>query len=113
FEVTLGRYLHFGAHLLYTEPLMGRAPVDRALPPVRALTTALPGLEEPLLSEEDLLPAGFMQLRESRRVREGELHYLDHPKLGVVVRIEPVVPPEPLQAAHAAVEQREPEQRQP
>ncbi|HEX7036655.1 MAG TPA: CsiV family protein, partial [Pseudomonadales bacterium] len=39
-DVTQGRYLHFGAHLLYREPLLGRAPLDRALPPRRT-----PGLD--------------------------------------------------------------------
>ena len=120
FDVTRGRYLHFRAHLLYTEPLLGRRPVDRALAPVRQRPPGLSALEptpaaqrsmaEPLLeelglTERDLAPAGFMQMRESRRVREGELHYLDHPKLGVVVRIEPVIPPESLTAAYEALEQ--------
>ncbi|MFV2091051.1 MAG: CsiV family protein [Pseudomonadales bacterium] len=37
-----------------------------------------------------------MQIKESRRMRSTEIHYLDHPKLGLVVRIDPVVIPEPL-----------------
>jgi hypothetical protein len=90
-DVTLGRFLHFNVNLIYREPLIGGAPLDRAQPPAGdgAVTRAVPTLE-------DLSPAGFMHLRESRRVRSGELHYLDHPKLGVLVRIEPLVPPADL-----------------
>ena len=31
----------------------------------------------------------FMALRESRRMRSNELHYLDHPALGVITKISP------------------------
>jgi hypothetical protein len=93
-DVTLGRFLHFNANLIYREPLIGAAPLDRAQPP--------PGngaaLSRPAPALDDLAAGGFMQLQESRRVRSGELHYLDHPKLGVLVRIEPVIPPERLLA---------------
>jgi hypothetical protein len=87
-DVTLGRFLHFNANLIYREPLIGGAPLDRAHPPAGngAVTRTVPTLE-------DLSAAGFMHLQESRRVRSGELHYLDHPKLGVLVRIEPAVAP--------------------
>ena len=43
--------------------------------------------------------SGHISLNQSRAVRSGELHYLDHPKLGILVRIRPVVPPEELQEA--------------
>jgi len=33
----------------------------------------------------------YLRLDQSRRVRSGELHYIDHPELGVLVRITPVV----------------------
>lgn len=36
-------------------------------------------------------------LSESRRVREGELHYFDHPALGILAHVEPLRPPEGLQ----------------
>jgi len=38
---------------------------------------------------EQARPA-YLRLDQSRRVRSGELHYLDHPELGVLVRITPV-----------------------
>jgi len=100
FDVTLGRYLHFNAHLYYTEPLLDRAPVEHALPP--------PGLEiapAPALEAADLRSHGYMQLHQSRRLRSDELHYLDHPKLGIIVKIEAVEPPAALVAAFEALEE--------
>ena len=47
----------------------------------------------------------YMVMEESRRVRSGELHYLDHPKLGVLVRISPVVVPDALASAYLALEE--------
>ena len=63
--VTLGRFLHFNAMLWLEEPDNGR---------------------------DGLVP--FKQLSEARTMRLGELHYLDHPRLGVLVRISRV-PPSP------------------
>ncbi len=51
------------------------------------------------------MPAGYMQLHESRRMRSGELHYLDHPKLGILVRIDPVQIPDSLSEAYTALEE--------
>ena len=69
-QVTLGRYLHFWAQLW--QP---------------AAATAQP----------HALP--YTELNESRTMRSGELHYLDHPKIGVLVRIDPVPVPTELTAA--------------
>ncbi|MDZ7669922.1 MAG: CsiV family protein [Gammaproteobacteria bacterium] len=99
-EVTLGRYLHFRTQLVYREPLLGREPVEAA----RSPDTPAPPLGQ-TLSREALESAGVMQILESRRLRSGELHYLDHPKLGVLVRIEPVTPPESLSAAYLVLEE--------
>ncbi|MCY4344133.1 MAG: CsiV family protein [Gammaproteobacteria bacterium] len=63
--VTLGRFLHFNATLW---------------------------LEEPGDGQDGLVP--FMQLSEARTMRLEELHYLDHPRLGVLVRINRA-PPSP------------------
>lgn len=48
-----------------------------------------------------------MALDESRAMRDGNLHYLDHPKLGILVRIDPVAPPRRLLEASAAFEAAE------
>ena len=69
-QITLGRYLHFRAQLWW--PAAASAP-PRTFP--------------------------YIELNESRAMRSGELHYLDHPKIGVLVRIDPV--PVPVQLAEA------------
>lgn len=105
-EITQGRYLHFGAHLLYREPLLGRAPLDRALPPPRSA----PGLdtsESPfLLAPAQLERAGYMELKENRRISDDQLSYFDHPKLGLLVRVQPVPPPPALVEAHRLLEEK-------
>ncbi len=47
---------------------------------------------------------GYLRLDQSRRVRSGELHYLDHPELGVLVRITPVVADTRLQEQFALLQ---------
>ena len=94
-SVTLGRFLHFAAQVwLRQVPPDARAALDRA--------------GEASISETDTVPidadgskmdpASYVLLSESRRMRPGELHYLDHPWLGILVRIEPVEAPDALLA---------------
>ena len=62
-RVTIGRYLHFEADLWTT-----------------------------MEKKDDIGPPQdnqFVALRESRRMRSNELHYLDHPALGVITKISP------------------------
>ena len=74
--ITRGRYLHMDTRLWYATTVPGAAPVDA--------TTGAP------------LDRGYMEMREQRRMRSGELHYLDHPKFGVLARVDPVQPPDTL-----------------
>ena len=62
-SVTIGRYLHFEADLW----------------------TTMEKKDETVSPQDDQ----FMALRESRRMRSNELHYLDHPALGVITKISP------------------------
>ena len=62
-RVTIGRYLHFEADLWTT-------------------MEEKDGIASPQDNQ-------FMALRESRRMRSNELHYLDHPALGVITKISP------------------------
>lgn len=79
-QITLGRYLHF------------RAELWRPAQP--------PSSEQ---GERDAFP--YVSLNQSRAMRSGELHYLDHPEMGVLVRIDPVaVPTELAEAMSAASE---------
>ena len=70
--ITLGRYLHVKAELW------------------------LHDLSDTPLETESVQDIQWMQINESRRMRSTELHYLDHPKFGVLVRVDPVEIPEQL-----------------
>jgi hypothetical protein len=105
--VTLGRFLHFRAQLSYREPGMGQHPVNL---PVKLATD--PSMDSPTSSETrpatTPLPArvpGYMVLNQTRRLRSEEVHYIDHPKLGIFVRIDPVVFPEDLVADFQALQE--------
>jgi hypothetical protein len=93
--VTLGRYLHFRADLFFHGPGLGLLP---AAAPMQA------NGEARLVAAEQV-ESGYMVLSESRRMRSEELHYLDHPKLGLVVRIDPVRIPDELLEAYVALEE--------
>ncbi len=67
-QITLGRYLHFQAELW--RPAQG--------PPASES------------GEQGAFP--HVTLNQSRTMRSNELHYLDHPEIGVLVRIDPVPP---------------------
>jgi hypothetical protein len=69
--VTRGRYLHLDTRLWY-----------------------LPNPSRDAQAQDP----GYMELREQRRMRSGELHYLDHPKFGVLARVDPIQPPDTLVA---------------
>ena len=86
-SVTVGRYLHFAPTLWFHADTLGLSPIAF---PIRVPLRALP-------------TAQYMQLQESRRMRSGEWHYLDHPKFGVIVRIDPITVPATLLDAHAAL----------
>lgn len=73
--ITLGRYLHAKAELWLHK-------IHR-----------LSDREE---SEEAVQGIEWMQLSESRRMRSTELHYLDHPKFGLLIRVDPIEIPERL-----------------
>ena len=90
FDITLGRYLHFRARLWFRSP-----PVSRT---VAGFDPESPRSADPGTGEENNAPAAggptpYMVLEESRVMRSGTLHYLDHPVLGVLVRADPVAAP--------------------
>lgn len=121
--VTLGRYLHVQPTLYYTpvtttetRPGSTRSQPPSGTPEVRDLSSrsALDRLRDRTAQnaanrderngridtrssdfELDLPP--YTRLEQSRRVRSGELHYIDHPELGVLVKVTPVEPPLLLQ----------------
>lgn len=88
-RVHRSRYLHLHVDLLYEE---------RLGPDTAADAEAADIVYQPI------------RLQQSRRMRSEELHYLDHPRLGVITRIIPVEPTETREAAPppATGEQRPP-----
>jgi hypothetical protein len=138
-SVTLGRYLHFAGQLWLEAPvedylteqaLRTNSPAinnDQAQP---KLSTQLPStrierspLEQELVAKklitEDLLtqdniPIAYFELNESRRMRSEEIHYLDHPALGIIVKITLIEAPESLVQAWKELERyRKPPERNP
>ena len=83
-RVTLARYLHFEADLTY-----------RAKIPEVAVNSENPfSVLDTEKKREALIKQGVIHLNEERRrIRSNELHYLDHPVLGVLLRITPYIPP--------------------
>ena len=115
FDITQGTLLHFHARLWLHDPgLTGLAAT--ALEPA---TIAAASLAAASTTAADLpraaaaVPArpatadSYMVLQERRVMRKGTLHYLDHPKLGILVRADPVQPPDWLVDASAALEATE------
>ena len=49
----------------------------------------------------------FMHIAERRRLRSRELHYIDHPKIGIIVRIDPLPIPEALLHEYALLNEAE------
>ncbi len=95
-SVTLGRFLHFAAQLW-----LRQTPPDTHAAPDLAREAESTGRADsvPVDGDGSTMDApGYVMLSESRRMRRGELHYLDHPWLGILVRIEPAEAPDALLA---------------
>lgn len=95
-RVSVARYLHFSADLVYRTQVLERVAV-----PLSDLELwddkPYPTLEErqgPAYQLESWNVMRGFRLEESRRMRSRKIHYLDHPFFGVVVLITPVELPE-------------------
>ncbi len=93
--VTRGHYLHLDTRLWYT-PDPSPAPAASAQPV--AQRTNVGAIDSRTTHASADSGPEYMQLYEQRRMRSGELHYLDHPKFGVLARVDPVLPPDELVA---------------
>ncbi len=89
--IRLARYLHIDADLIWHRTEQAREDVQPGLP-----TGETPQEEEPIEITMDGSPItpelrmrGY-RLKESRRMRSKELHYLDHPVYGILALITPV-----------------------
>jgi len=72
-KVALGRYLHFYTDLIFVRPL-----------PIQA------NEQVPEEQSDALSPFTYYRVKSHRRMRSRELHYLDHPLLGILVQITPL-----------------------
>ena len=93
-SVTLGRFLHFAAEVWLRQDssdTRDSVELEGEADSISGVQSASAGPER---SRTDA--AGYALLSESRRMRPGEVHYLDHPWLGILVRIEPVEAPDAL-----------------
>ena len=84
-HVSAKKYLHLYFNLWYHFDSIGQAPL------------AVPGTADLLKSDKQ----GYMELIETRRMRSSELHYLDHPKIGIIAQIEEVKLPSALEELFA------------
>lgn len=76
-KISVHRYLHVGMDLLLR---------DDNRPSV---ASGLTNMQQP--------KQHFFRLKDNRRMRSGELHYIDHPMMGVLVLISRYVPPKPAE----------------
>ena len=89
-KVVLARYLHFYGQFYYVRKNEVEKSVDAA--------TAIEQLDEqPVIDEEVTAKSnGHYPFTIQRRMRSKELHYIDHPLVGILVRINQVKKPKDL-----------------
>lgn len=94
--LSVERYLHLAADLLYRQPVTQHSAIpvsdldlwyDRPYPTLREP-------QGPAYRLESWQAVRGFRLKESRRMRSKRIHYLDHPFMGLVVVITPVKLPE-------------------
>lgn len=76
-KISVNRYFHVNLDLLLTG-------ANRTLPATASLLTASPTL-------------GSVRFQASRRMRSGEVHYIDHPMIGALIQISRIEPPPPAE----------------
>jgi len=103
-NIGVGRYLHVGVDLLLYKPQLQNMDMEMGgeTPPAADLSTPLPPLaaETPSKEEAVQLPK-FFRIQGNLRMRSGEVHYLDHPLMGMLILFTPYTPPEPAPEAEA------------
>ena len=88
FRVTLSRYLHLEAELIYREKLP-------AVTETEYLENNESFFNETINSNATDNKQGVIYLKQTRnRMKSNELHYIDHPVLGILVKITPYIKPE-------------------
>lgn len=90
-QVVLSRYLHLNVDLLLHKPYIAKT-TTAASPSVATAQTKIPETMAMADQSTAAAPPAFTTYRliNSRRMRSNELHYIDHPALGVIAQITPV-----------------------
>lgn len=108
-SIGVGRYLHVDADLLLHKPQPDKPGEDGVTPADKRmdLDTPPPFADElmPVTAMETKQPTPeFFRIQGNLRMRSGEVHYLDHPLVGMLVLFTPYTPPEPAEAAEPFVD---------
>jgi hypothetical protein len=85
-----GRYLHVDAHLTlgkYEANFQEIRPAEPDALSAAGITTNEYASNDTPLITPNVVALEMFELKESRRMRSGELHYLDHPKFGMLIQI--------------------------
>ncbi len=110
-RLILSRYLHIETDLLLKEPVEGQplysdaeqANVvlfsEPAMGPGTAAGQAQPDLFAMAAENAAQAPYRVYFMHQSRRMRSSEVHYLDHPVFGMVIKVVPYQPPETEQTS--------------
>ena len=91
-RLSVSRYLHFAADLVYRTPIIQRVAIPMSSDELWNDTPyqSLFDPQGPAVKLESWKAMRGFRLKESRRMRSKRIHYLDHPFLGIVVLITPV-----------------------
>ena len=92
----LGRFLHVQANLVFRAPQSAAEPAAELVPaPAEESAASRFGFQtNPLTLERFNLAERFRLDTERNAMRSGELHYIDHPRFGVLILVTPAPEPE-------------------
>lgn len=106
-RLSVARYLHLDTQLYLREFEANQTPGQSRLPGFSELTSN-PNSATPLLQGSNATPnpslallglrqyrvSTIIPLKQSRRMRSGDLHYIDHPRYGILIQLTPYNPDE-------------------
>ena len=110
-SIGLGRYLHVEADLLLYKPeLANTVEEELALPPIVDEFQSIKGInEQPTTVEpmaKQIQTPAFFRIQGNMRMRSTEVHYLDHPMVGMLILFTPYTPPKPeVQESEPAIQE--------
>ena len=102
-SIRMSRFLHFSLDLVYRateqdKSTLVTSSLAEMFPMIGTNETETPKAKPDSATEElaslNSLPLNGFNLKTSRRIKTNELHFFDHPRYGVIVRLIPWKPPE-------------------